>query len=132
MTTSPDEIADAVQNRMARAREIFEDARVLALAFRWNGCVCRLCHACTSAMAAILEHRGLHNPDGLPPGGRQARDLLDRAQMPTVLTSGYVDLLEKCRGLETGMVAAFERDDAVAMYAFAEEFIDYVDGVVHG
>ncbi len=132
MTTMPDMHADAVQGRMTRARDVFEDARVLALAFRWNGCICRLCEACTLAMDAILLHRGLRNPKGLPIGGQQAWHLLEKAKMPPVLASSYADLLDKCHELDASPDMQFERDEAVALYAFAEEFIDYIDGVVNG
>lgn len=132
MTSMLDNNSDAVQGRMARARETFEDARVLALAFRWDGCVSRLCDACTFAMDAVLLHRGLRNPKGLPIGGQQAWHLLEKAMIPPVLASSYADLVDRCRDMELHTEKHYDREDTVELYAFAEEFIDYIDGVVIG
>ncbi|MFW5734125.1 MAG: hypothetical protein ACOCWR_03600 [Oceanidesulfovibrio sp.] len=132
MTSTQELHSNAVKSRMVRAREVFEDTRVLALAFRWNGCVCRLCDACTFAMDALLLHRGLRNPKGLPIGGQQAWHLLEKAKMPPVLASSYAELVDKCRELETRVDTQYGRDDTVELYAFAEEFIDYIEGVVGG
>jgi uncharacterized protein (UPF0332 family) len=48
-----------VSHRVDRAREVLEDAKLLAAAGRWRSCVNRLYYACFYSVSALLASRGL-------------------------------------------------------------------------
>ena len=56
MMKSPE---DPVLYRLQRARQTFDDARLLANASRWNPCVNRLYYACFYAVSGLLLQDGL-------------------------------------------------------------------------
>jgi len=55
---SPHEVA-LVGYRLARARETLEEARLMAQARHWDGCVNRLYYACFYAVTALFVAHGL-------------------------------------------------------------------------
>jgi uncharacterized protein (UPF0332 family) len=54
-----EELETVVQYRLSRASETLDEARLLADAGHWNGCVSRLYYSCFYAVTALLLRHGL-------------------------------------------------------------------------
>jgi uncharacterized protein (UPF0332 family) len=53
-----DDFKDYVSYRLARSKDTFQDARILAEANSWNSCVNRLYYSCFYAVTALLISKG--------------------------------------------------------------------------
>lgn len=88
-------IRHVVRDRLRKAKETLEDARILANAGRWNGCVNRLYYACFYGVSALLVQRGLSSAKHTGVRSLFNRHFVKTGEVPKKLAQTYNDLFER-------------------------------------
>jgi uncharacterized protein (UPF0332 family) len=115
---------DLVQHLLTRARESYEEARILADSGHWNTCVSRLYYACFYSASALLEKHGLSSSKH-----SGVRSLFNnhfaRAGIITKDVSAiYNDLFDRRQESDYGPFFEFEETDVTPWFVEVEMFIN--------
>lgn len=125
-----DWIEDLVLYRMARADEAMEDARILAMAGRWNACVNRLYYACFYAVSALLVRDGLSSSKHAGVRSLFNKQYVRTGKVPKDLARIYNDLFERRQEGDYIDFVSFQESQVLPWIAKADELIRYVADLI--
>ena len=125
-----DWINDLVLYRMARADEAMEDARILAMAGRWNACVNRLYYACFYAVSALLVRDGLSSSKHAGVRSLFNKEYVRTGKVPKDLARIYNDLFERRQEGDYIDFVSFQESQVLPWIAKADELIRYVADLI--
>jgi uncharacterized protein (UPF0332 family) len=115
---------DLAQHLLTRARESFEEAKILADSGHWNTCVSRLYYSCFYSASALLQKHGLssskHSGVRSLFNNRFARTGIVTKDISAI----YNDLFDRRQESDYGPFFEFEETDVKPWFAEVEKFID--------
>uniref|UniRef100_A0A832A668 HEPN domain-containing protein n=1 Tax=Desulfacinum infernum TaxID=35837 RepID=A0A832A668_9BACT len=115
---------------MARADEAMEDARILAMAGRWNACVNRLYYACFYAVSALLVRDGLSSSKHAGVRSLFNKEYVRTGKVPKDLARIYNDLFERRQEGDYIDFVSFQESQVLPWIAKADELIRYVADLI--
>ncbi|MGB7567717.1 MAG: HEPN domain-containing protein [Chitinivibrionales bacterium] len=119
-----EKLGDLVQHLLTRARESFEEAKILADSGHWNTCVSRLYYSCFYSASALLQKHGLssskHSGVRSLFNNRFARTGIVTKDVSAI----YNDLFDRRQESDYGPFFEFEETDVKPWFTEVAKFID--------
>lgn len=115
--------AELVQYRRHRARETLEEARLLAEAGRWHGCVNRLYYACFYAVSAVLLQAGHSSPKHTGVRSLFNRYFVKPGRVDARLGRLFNELFRHRQKSDYADLVAFEAEEVQAWLSQAESLV---------
>jgi uncharacterized protein (UPF0332 family) len=119
-----EKLGDLVQHLLTRARESFEEAKILADSGHWNTCVSRLYYSCFYSASALLQKHGLssskHSGVRSLFNNRFARTGIVTKDVSAI----YNDLFDRRQESDYGPFFEFEETDVKPWFTEVDKFID--------
>lgn len=115
-----------IQYRLERARESVEEARILADAGHWNGCVNRLYFACFYALSALLLKHSLTSTKHTGIRGLFNLHFVKTGKVAAEFGQLYNDLFTYRNKSDYMDLVRFEEDDVRPWVSLAVAFVEEI------
>ena len=121
---------DLIHYRMERAKETFNDARLMAVGKSWNSCINRLYYACFYAVSALLILKNMSSPKQI--GIRSLFNLhyVKTGKVSKEMGKLYNDLFESRQEGDYEDFIRFTEEDVAPMLFQAENFIELIGRLI--